>query len=79
MAGFNRKGPLGEGPMTGRGLGRCNPKSEIDENEIKTDERPLRLGRRANLGTKEPGSGLRGAGRGLGRGAGRGQGRGRRN
>ena len=79
MAGFNRKGPLGEGPMTGRGLGRCNPNTDINENDINTTERPLRLGRGANVGPKAPGSGLRGVGRGLGRGAGRGQGRGRRN
>ena len=25
MSGFNRKGPDGEGPMSGRGRGRCNP------------------------------------------------------
>jgi len=25
MPGFNRKGPDGEGPMSGRGRGRCNP------------------------------------------------------
>ena len=23
MPGFNQNGPLGQGPMTGRGLGRC--------------------------------------------------------
>jgi len=23
MPGFNQRGPLNEGPMTGRGLGRC--------------------------------------------------------
>ena len=25
MPGLNRRGPLGEGPMTGRGMGHCNP------------------------------------------------------
>ena len=25
MPGFNQTGPLGQGPMTGRGLGPCNP------------------------------------------------------
>jgi len=25
MPGFDRTGPLGQGPMTGRGLGYCNP------------------------------------------------------
>lgn len=33
MPGFNRKGPMGQGPMTGRKMGRCtnfgaNPKSQ---------------------------------------------------
>ena len=25
MPGLNSRGPLGEGPMTGRGMGHCNP------------------------------------------------------
>ena len=33
MPGLNRKGPLGEGPRTGRGLGRSNP-----QNKGKTEE-----------------------------------------
>ena len=28
MPGFNRSGPHGEGPMTGRRMGRCNPNHE---------------------------------------------------
>lgn len=24
MPGFNRRGPVGDGPMTGRGMGMCN-------------------------------------------------------
>jgi hypothetical protein len=36
MPGLNRKGPLGEGPRTGRGLGRCNP-----QNKGKTEEEIL--------------------------------------
>lgn len=32
MANLNRKGPMNEGPMTGRKLGRCNK-----ENKGKTD------------------------------------------
>jgi hypothetical protein len=36
MPNLNRRGPNGEGPRTGRGLGRCNP-----ENKGKTDEEIL--------------------------------------
>lgn len=25
MPGFNQTGPAGQGPMTGRGMGKCNP------------------------------------------------------
>ncbi len=25
MAGFNQTGPIGQGPMTGRRMGKCNP------------------------------------------------------
>ncbi len=33
MPAFNRQGPNGEGPMTGRRMGRCNPekKGEISD------------------------------------------------
>ena len=33
MPGLNRRGPNGEGPMTGRRMGRCNPdnKGKIDD------------------------------------------------
>lgn len=60
MPGRNGKGPQGEGPRTGRGLGRC-----------KTDE----TGNSKDENTEEtPGRGLgRGRGQGLGRGAGRGR------
>jgi hypothetical protein len=33
MPGLNRRGPLSDGPMTGRKRGRCNP-----ENKTRTDE-----------------------------------------
>lgn len=33
MPGLNRKGPLGEGPMTGRKLGRCNPNRKDNTQE----------------------------------------------
>lgn len=31
MPGLNRTGPFGEGPKTGRGLGRCNPDNKGKE------------------------------------------------
>ncbi len=69
MSRFNRKGPSEEGPMTGRGLGKCNPNT--DENDMNTEKKPLRLGRAKKA--KAPGSGLRGVGRGMGCGAGKGR------
>jgi len=60
MPGGDKKGPMGEGPMTGRGLGLCagndTPGSVTDNNQQGT------MGR--------------GMGRGIGRGMGRGLGRG---
>jgi hypothetical protein len=72
MPGLNRKGPLGEGPMTGKKMGRCNP-----ENRGKTEEE---ITQNRNPESSEPnktmGWGLgRGRGRGLGRGLGLGRGR----
>lgn len=29
MPGFNGRGPEGMGPMTGRGMGRCAPKTDV--------------------------------------------------
>lgn len=52
MPGLNRKGPEGQGPKTGRGMGRCNP----DFNEENFPQQGL--GRRNG----------RGRGRGNGRG-----------
>ena len=77
MPSLNRRGPNGEGPRTGRGLGRCNP-----QNKGKTDDEILRdrtendsnqeifYGRGRQLGYGM-GRGLcRGNGLGLGRGQG---------
>jgi len=48
MPGLNRKGPDGEGPMTGRRMGHCNP-----ENKGKTD-----LGiQQSQMSSREPGQG----------------------
>ena len=61
MPGFDGTGPLGQGPMTGRGLGFCNPRPGY--NNMYT------LGPWGNP--------YRGLGRGLGPGGGRFFGRGR--
>jgi len=70
MPGFDRTGPEGQGPMTGRGLGRCNPDNEFNE------EDDIRFGRGWGRG-RGLGRG-RGFGRGFGGGYGRGFGGGRR-
>lgn len=31
MPGFNGKGPEGEGPQTGRKMGKCNPNNNVEE------------------------------------------------
>jgi len=68
MPNLNRKGPNGEGAMTGRKLGKCNP-----ENKGKTDEEILQ--ERVTSAQPRRGMGL-GQGRGLGSGGGRGKGQG---
>jgi hypothetical protein len=60
MPGFDRTGPKGEGAMTGRGQGRCNPYGSSFGNGNP-------VGRGSGQG--------RGRGRGLGKGFGRGSGR----
>ena len=67
MPGENKKGPMGEGPRTGRGLGRCNNNTETNEANVPDQQNTTR-----DFG---PGTG-RGMGRGFGRGPGRGPGRG---
>ena len=70
MPGLNRKGPQGDGPMTGRRMGRCNP-----DNKGKTDNE-ISQNRDSSL---EPGQGM-GRGLGIGRGqGGLGRGLGRQN
>jgi hypothetical protein len=65
MPGFDRKGPEGKGPMTGRKMGYCGG------NKPDTD-----VPRGRGFGRGEGFGAGRGLGRGLGRGFGRGQGRG---
>ncbi|HEY9125118.1 MAG TPA: DUF5320 domain-containing protein [Bacteroidales bacterium] len=72
MPGLNRRGPNGEGPMTGRKMGRCNP-----DNKGKTEEE---IFQNRNMNNREQdttfGQGWgRGKGRGMGKGPGRGLGR----
>ncbi|PZX20028.1 hypothetical protein LX69_00479 [Breznakibacter xylanolyticus] len=72
MPGLNRRGPQGEGAMTGRRMGRCNPDNKgLSNDEImskRSSETPLRL----HLG-RGTGAGL-GRGRSMGKGNGHGHG-----
>ncbi len=39
MPGFNRRGPMGQGPMTGRKMGKCTDfGAKINKEEITSDE-----------------------------------------
>ncbi len=60
MPGFDRTGPEGKGPRTGRELGKCNPVPEDSP-----DERGF--GRGFGRGRNQAGGRFRGRGRGLGR------------
>ena len=59
MPGLNRTGPLGEGPMTGRKQGRCNPNNR--KNLSEAPSRPLK-GRGLGLGKGR----MHGRGKGMG-------------
>ena len=70
MPGFNRKGHEGEGNRKGRGLGRCNPDFNNQDDVTTADEFSGRGGGRGR------GAGRRfrfGGGRGRGQGSGRGK------
>jgi hypothetical protein len=70
MPGLNRKGPEGDGPRTGRGLGKCGKPQTADRDFSEdTETRGRGRGRRLRL----RGEGGSGRGRGEGRGAGRGR------
>lgn len=68
MPGFDRTGPEGGGPMTGRGLGKCGRVKGASKSGLEQPTRALPDTERFPR---------RGLGRGLGNGAGRGVGRGR--
>lgn len=68
MPGLDRKGPEGEGPMTGRRMGRCTNFGDALKDKDTTDN--------PNAENQQTGWFGRGLGRGFGRGRGRGSGRG---
>jgi len=70
----DRKGPQGQGPQTGRGMGKCSPKGG---NPAQQGQGARGTGQGAGRGAGR-GKG-QGAGRGTGRGGGQGSGKGRRN
>jgi hypothetical protein len=84
MPGMNGTGPMGEGPRTGWGSGRCRPpkKQQSEDSQVEAAEsdetatQPETLGRRVR-GWLGGGGGGGGGGRGRGRGGGMGRGRGR--
>ncbi|MFA6334922.1 MAG: DUF5320 domain-containing protein [Bacteroidales bacterium] len=68
MPRLNGRGPNGEGPMTGRNMGRCNPDNKgLSEEEIlknSTSSSQKGMGLRRGAGAKN------GLGKGLGQGRG---------
>lgn len=64
MPGLNRRGPNGDGAMTGRKMGRCNP-----DNKGKPDDEIIQNRISSPSGNQERGYG-QGRGRGFGRGFG---------
>ncbi len=71
MPNFNQTGPMGQGPMTGRRMGRCtNNRANLKKDDASTPENPIENQPLFQRGL--------GAGLGLGRG-GRGRGIGRQN
>jgi hypothetical protein len=73
MPGFDRTGPSGEGPRTGRELGKCNPGKD---NDLNTEEEDLRGGCDGRFRLGQGWRKGRGRGASLGRRAGRDRGRG---
>ena len=78
MPGRNGRGPQGEGPRTGRGMGRCRPAtgSETDDTTRGDGEANAVFGAGMAWRNGQGGGRGMGRGRGLGRGGGRGMGRG---
>ena len=67
MPGFNQRGPMGKGPMTGRRMGRCTNFGAKTENQTESQS----ISDSTQNFNSEIGRGC-GAGRGLGKGRGMG-------
>lgn len=79
MPGFDKTGPAGQGPKTGRGLGKCNPKN-VTVNEQQPEEKPGHGTTNGRGPGKGQGRGQKwGAGRGQRWGPGKGRGKGQGN
>lgn len=72
MPGFNQTGPMGQGPMTGRRMGRCANKNALPKSQTETEIKD------SNKSNVDDFAG-RGLGWGRGGGLGRGRGMGRQN
>jgi hypothetical protein len=72
MPGLDQTGPIGQGSMTGRRMGRCT-------NYASTTKKNEDTGQNENLAEKLPGRGFGGGQRRAGIGRGRGKGLGRQN
>lgn len=73
MPGFNQEGPTGQGPMTGRKMGRCTNYGAGRRNQTTPENTTTEI----PTNDFTPGQGVgRGMGRGLGKGRGRNCGRG---
>ncbi|MBK9389552.1 MAG: DUF5320 domain-containing protein [Bacteroidetes bacterium] len=75
MPGFNQRGPMGQGPMTGRRMGRCtnfgaavkkDDNTSVQETEQESPSVFWGRGFGFRGGRGEAGSGGRGRGRGMG-------------
>ena len=76
MPGLDRTGPEGEGPRTGRQMGRCAPPGKQKEQRTDQNDSPATETRSMDPEDFEGRGFGRYRGRGLGRGAGKGTGRG---
>ncbi len=76
MPGFNQKGPMGEGAMTGRRMGRCTNFGANQPKKIVNPEPQTEENTEEKLSENNSGRGM-GFGRGMGMGRGMGFGRGK--
>jgi len=72
MPGFNQTGPMGQGPMTGRRMGRCTNWDAIRKNQITAENEKSKLTPTENEKLNQSNTDkIFGNGLGLGRGRGR--------